>query len=185
MKARLSSVVIISSVILLDRLTKLYIQANYSAFDTTPVIKDIFNIVHVENPGAAFGMLAEAPIEWRRPVLVLFSSAIMAVIGWLLFRDPNKASANSFATNSAMTRLGLALVLGGALGNMWDRIFRGTVTDFLQVFIGSYEFPSFNVADSMVDIGAGLLILDMWLTRPKPQIPIPEPTSKTNPDSVT
>jgi len=185
MKARLQSAAAIASVILVDRLTKLYIQAKYSQFDTTPIIANILNIVHVENPGAAFGMLGDAPIAWRRPVLVLFSGAIMAVIGWLLFRPQPKVAALGLTTHSALTRFGLSLVLGGALGNMWDRVFRGTVTDFIQVFIGSYEFPSFNVADSMVDIGAGLLILDMWLTRPRPQIPSPESTSKPETDSVT
>jgi signal peptidase II len=56
-------------------------------------------------------------------------------------------------------------VFGGALGNLWDRLLRGTVTDFLQFFFGSYEFPSFNAADSAITIGAGLLILDLWRTR--------------------
>ena len=62
-------------------------------------------------------------------------------------------------------RVGLALILGGAAGNLWDRIFRGTVTDFLQFFFGQYEFPSFNAADTMITIGAGLLILDLFLTK--------------------
>jgi signal peptidase II len=68
-------------------------------------------------------------------------------------------------------RTALALVFGG-LGNLWDRLLRGTVTDFLQFIFGLYEFPSFNVADSMITIGAGLLLIDLWLTRhhqPAPQ----------------
>ena len=67
--------------------------------------------------------------------------------------------------NTPLMRTALALVFGGALGNLWDRLFRGTVTDFLQFIFGSYEFPSFNVADSMITIGAGLLLIDLWLTR--------------------
>ena len=153
MNPRLLSAIVIACVVLLDRVTKLYIRAAFSPSDLVPVIPDVFNIVHVENPGAAFGLLANAPAEWRGLVLVLLSGIVMAVIAYLLFRP--------HPTETPMTRLGLAIVLGGALGNMGDRLFRGTVTDFLQVFLGSYEFPSFNVADIAINVGAGLLILDM------------------------
>ena len=80
--------------------------------------------------------------------------------------------ASAVLQHTMLMRTALALVFGGALGNLWDRLFRGTVTDFLQFFFGSYEFPSFNVADSMITIGAGLLLIDLWLTRhhqPAPQ----------------
>ena len=63
--------------------------------------------------------------------------------------------------------IALALIFAGAVGNLWDRLFRGTVTDFLQLFFGSYEFPSFNVADSAISIGACLLLLDLWNNRAK------------------
>lgn len=158
MSPRVRSAAIIAQVVLLDRLTKLYIQSTLGPFDTIPVIPDVFNIVHVENPGAAFGLLADAPREWRGLLLLIASGLVMVVIGFLLFRPKPGAE-------TPMMRAGLAIVLGGALGNMWDRLFRGTVTDFLQVFIGSWEFPSFNVADIAINVGAGLLLLDMWLTR--------------------
>ena len=79
----------------------------------------------------------------------------------LLWRNPKQTA----AANDLLMQWALALVFGGALGNLIDRIFRGTVTDFIQVFIGSYEFPSFNVADSAITIGAGLLILDLLKNR--------------------
>jgi signal peptidase II len=66
---------------------------------------------------------------------------------------------------SALTATSLAMVFGGAVGNVWDRIFTGTVTDFIDVFIGSYEFPAFNVADSAITIGAALMIIDLWRSR--------------------
>jgi signal peptidase II len=132
MNPRVRSAAIAAGVVILDRVTKLYIQGRLGLYDQIPVIPDVFNIVHVENPGAAFGLLSDAPREWRGLVLLLASGVVMAIVGWMLFRPgPTK--------ETPMTQLGLAIVFGGALGNLWDRLFRGTVTDFLQVFIGSYE----------------------------------------------
>jgi signal peptidase II len=155
---------IVVAVVALDRVTKLYIQRAFSPADVVPVIRGFFNIVHVENPGAAFGVLADSQNQWRGALLVGISLAVMTAIGVMLWR-PRRAG-------TPLMRTALALVFGGALGNLWDRLFRGTVTDFLQFFFGSYEFPSFNVADSMITIGAGLLLIDLWLTRqhqPAPQ----------------
>ena len=124
---------------------------------TFAVIPGIFNIVHTENPGAAFGALADSSGPWRRIFLVTVSLVVMAIIGAMLWR-PEQVRHD----NSPLLQTGLALVFGGALGNLWDRIFTGTVTDFLQVFIGSYEFPSFNAADSAISVGAALLLFDLW-----------------------
>jgi len=157
MNARLRSAGIVAAVVVLDRITKLYIQSAFSPLDMVEVIPGFFNIVHTENPGAAFGMLAQAPEEWRKFALVGLSVVVMGIIGMMLFR-PRTAE-------TVRTQTGLALVLGGAMGNLWDRAVRGTVTDFLQFFFGSYEYPSFNVADSAICIGAGLLILDLLLSR--------------------
>ncbi len=149
---------IAAGVVLLDRVTKLYIQSAYSPRDVTKVIPGFFYIDHVENPGAGFGMLADSQGPWRIVILAGVSIAVMAVIGVMLWGPKS-------AAQGQLMRIGLALVFGGAAGNLWDRIFRGTVTDFLQFFFGQYEFPSFNAADSMITIGAGLLILDLLLTR--------------------
>jgi signal peptidase II len=160
MNPRVRAAAVAAGVVLLDRLTKIYIQQNFSLLDVVPVIPGFFNIVHVENPGAAFGMLAESPSSWRGPLLAWISLVVMVVIGLMLWRaKPGSAAGTPLAAT------GLALVFGGALGNVWDRIFRGSVTDFIQLFFGFYEFPSFNVADSAIDIGAGLLLIDMWRGR--------------------
>src|SRR5262249_39931574 len=134
LNSRLRSAAIVAGVVLLDRLSKIYIQRTFSMLDVVSVIPGFFNIVHVENPGAAFGMLAESAAAWRGVILVWISLAVMAIIGTMLWR--RKPGIHS----SIWTEAGLALVFGGALGNVWDRLFKGTVTDFLQFFFGSYEF---------------------------------------------
>lgn len=153
MNLRVRSGIIILLVVMLDRLSKLFIRASYAPWDVTVVIPRVFNIVHAENPGAAFSMLAGAPPMVRAVLLVGVSVVVMAIVGVMLWRLPKNAGA-------LMSTL-LALVFGGAFGNLWDRVFRGSVTDFAQVFIGSYEFPAFNVADSAITIGAALLVLDL------------------------
>lgn len=159
MNARLRSIAIIAAIVIVDRITKLYIEHNFAPWDMKPVIAGFFNIVHAENPGAAFGFLSESTSQWRSLFLVGVSLAVMAVIGTMLFRPGVK--------KSNLLETALALVFGGAAGNMWDRLFRGTVTDFLQFFFGNYEFPSFNAADSAITVGACLLIIDLWHHRGK------------------
>ena len=159
MNSRVRSAAIIFFVVILDRITKLYIQHNFFPWDMKPVISGFFNIVHAENPGAAFGFLSESHSEWRSLFLVGVSLAVMAIIGTMLVRPSVK--------KSPMLEIALALVFGGAAGNMYDRLVHGTVTDFLQFFFGSYEFPSFNAADSAITVGACLLLLDLWKNRAK------------------
>jgi len=160
MNVRLRSAAIVAAVVLLDRVTKLYIRMRVSTSDIFPVIPGFFNIVHTENPGAAFGIFADADARWRSLVLVGVSLVVLSIIGTMLSR-PTKMG----VPDSPLLRVGLSLVFGGALGNVWDRAFDGTVTDFLQFFFGSYEFPSFNAADSAITIGAGLLLLDLWRSK--------------------
>jgi len=159
MTARLRSASIIAGIVIVDRITKLYIQHNFASWDSKTVIGGFFNIVHAENPGAAFGFLSDSTSQYRGTFLVGVSLAVMAIIGTMLFRPAVK--------KSHLLEIALALVFGGAAGNMWDRLFRGTVTDFLQFFFGNYEFPSFNAADSAITIGACLLIIDLWQNRGK------------------
>lgn len=148
----------IAVVFALDRLTKAWVERSVGLFDTHPVIPDVFNIVHTKNRGAAFGILNDAPSEWRTFFLVIVSIAILGMIGQMLWQATRNRS-------TPVLRWALALVCGGALGNLWDRVGKGEVTDFLQVFLGSYEWPSFNVADSAISVGAVLLALDMLRTR--------------------
>ena len=164
MNPRVRTAAISAAVVLADRVTKLYIRSAYTSWDVTPVIPGFFNIVHTENPGAAFGFLADSQSTWSSILLVGISLVVIAIIGVMLWR-PRPTAAQTVMQNSGLVPVGLALVIGGALGNVWDRLVRGTVTDFLQFFFGSYEFPSFNAADSAITVGAALLLLDLWRTR--------------------
>jgi signal peptidase II len=144
-------------ILVLDRISKLIIQTHVSALETLRVIPGFFNIVHAENPGVAFGFLAESESAWRTVFLIGLSASVLIFITTLLW----KARGNE----SWFLRVGLALVLGGAAGNLYDRVLTGTVTDFVEVYAGQHFFPAFNVADSAISIGAALLLLDMWQGR--------------------
>jgi len=152
---------IAGAVVLFDRLTKETIKSHLSAWDSLSVIPGFFNVVHTENPGIAFGLLADAPYPWRDVLLIGFSLAVLLVISAVLLR-PDPAG-----NHGPMLRAALGLVLGGACGNLYDRIVHKTVTDFVEVHWGPYYFPAFNVADSAITVGACLLLLDMWRTREK------------------
>jgi signal peptidase II len=153
---RLLPFVLAAGIVLLDRITKGIIKSNIGLWDRpVDVIPGLFDIVHTENPGIAFGLLSDASGPWRNVLLIGFSIAILVVIATMLLRG----------AHTALLGAGLGLVLGGAFGNLYDRIMNRTVTDFIEVHAGPHYFPAFNVADSAISVGAGLLLLDMWLTR--------------------
>jgi signal peptidase II len=162
---RVRSAIGVVLLLLLDQATKVFIRDRFSADDLVPVIRGIFNIVHAENAGAAFSMLADASPMIRQLVLLGLPAFVLTVIALLLWSSPDSPRSIAWGMNSALMRPGLTLIFAGALGNLIDRVFRGTVTDFIQVFIGTYEFPSFNVADTAINIGAGLLIVDLLRNR--------------------
>jgi signal peptidase II len=141
-------------VVVFDRLSKIYIQSHFSSLDAVSVIPGWFRIVHTENPGAAFGMLADGDPVIRSVVLVGVSVVVLVfVVSTLLKR--------SSSLGGTLTRLALGFILGGALGNLYDRVVLGTVTDFLEVYNGNWTFPAFNIADSAITVGAVLLLIDL------------------------
>ena len=160
MQSRLWSLLIAAVVFLLDRTTKVLIERNVSLWESKNVIPGFFDIVHAKNRGAAFGIFSEGHSELRTFLLIGVSMVVLVFISMLLLR-PTTAG---FAGNK-LTMAGLSLVLGGAIGNIYDRIAYGMVTDFLEFYIGEYHFAAFNIADSAITIGAGLLLLDMWRNR--------------------
>lgn len=144
------------AVVLADRVAKLAVARNLALHESIQVIPDFFRITHVENRGAAFGLFADSPSEWKIAVLVLFSVVALVIVSALLWRN-----SHSITT----TGVGLALILGGALGNLWDRLLSGRVVDFLLFYVGQYQWPAFNVADSAIVIGAGLLVVEILFTK--------------------
>ena len=158
---------LLAALFVADRMSKLWIESHLTLYDSFPVIPGIFHIVHTENPGAAFSLLADASPMVRFLVLICASLAMMVGIGQMLWQ----ATATAVSAGTTQ-RWALTLVLGGALGNLYDRVRFGRVTDFLQVFLGSYEWPSFNVADSAICVGATLLVIDMLWGRARtvPQV---------------
>jgi signal peptidase II len=154
------------AVFILDRITKGAIRTHISLWDAINVIPGLFNIVHTENPGIAFGLLANLPNPWRDVFLIGLSMVVLAIISAVLLRAGGQGM---------LLRMGLALVMGGALGNLFDRIVHGTVTDFVEVHVGEHYFPAFNVADSGITIGACLLLLDMWYSRERKSQPAEVP----------
>lgn len=137
-------------VVIADQLTKWAIVEWVPLYDKVP-LNSFLNITHQKNPGAAWSFLADAG-GWQRWFFVTLSSVVSVVIAVWLWRIR--------AAGLAVLGAGLALVLGGAIGNLIDRIVLGHVTDFIQVMFGSWAFPSFNVADAGISVGAALLIID-------------------------
>jgi signal peptidase II len=166
MRQRVFPFLLAALVVLLDRLTKGVIKTHISAYDTITVIPGLFNIVHTENPGIAFGMLANATGPWRDILLIGFSAVVLIAISAMLLRPGSQ--------RDSILRTALAFILGGAFGNLYDRIVNGTVTDFVEVHAGQHYFPAFNVADSAITVGACLLLLDMWRAKERRVSHVPE-----------
>jgi len=150
-------------VVILDRASKWIVAKDISLHDSIQVIPHVFYLTHVENRGAAFGLFAESPSQWKIGILILFSIVALIVVSALLWRSGH-------AMTVTTTSVGLSLILGGAIGNLWDRLLNGRVVDFLLVYIGSYQWPAFNIADSAIVIGAGLLVYEILFDKP----PAPE-----------
>ncbi|MGE8357771.1 MAG: signal peptidase II [Microvirgula sp.] len=136
-------------VIVLDQLTKLYFNGSYQYGEVRPVIDGLFNFVLVYNPGAAFNFLADAG-GWQRHFFTVLALAVAGWLGWQICR----------ARQSTLMNLAAALIIGGALGNLVDRVIHGHVIDFIQVYWRAFYWPAFNIADSAICVGAVLMVID-------------------------
>jgi len=142
-----------------DRFTKWLIETRVSAFDNYIVIPGFFEIVHSQNSGAAFGLFAESTSSWRSVLLIGFSVIALIALTVMLWRSSRL---------DRKTAIALALILGGAAGNVFDRLRWGTVTDFLLFYIGPHQWPAFNAADTAIVVGSGLLLLDFLKLKRQP-----------------
>lgn len=143
-------------VLLLDRLAKWAVASNIPLGEHITVIPGFFRLTHVQNTGAAFGLFADSSAQWKVGALVSFSIVALIVVSALLWKNSHSLST---------TTIGLSLILGGAMGNLWDRMMSGRVVDFLDFYIGSYHWPAFNVADMAIVVGAILLISEIFFTK--------------------
>lgn len=142
-----------------DQLSKYLVEHRTAPGSMRTLIPGMLNLMHTSNPGVAFGIFADSENPWRAPLLIAFSVAVIALLIWLL------------ATGRAGAKLGeygLALILGGACGNVLDRVVHRSVTDFIDFHIGEHHWYTFNVADSAIVIGAALVMLELFRDRPHP-----------------
>ena len=141
------------AVVLLDRASKAWFEACTIEGWRHEVIRHFIYLVDSRNPGMAFGALADSASTTTRVMLIAGSLVVIGILAWLLVAGK---------ISSRIGNAGLALLLGGAAGNVADRIIHGAVTDFFEVWIGTYHYPAFNVADSAITVGAALILLDVF-----------------------
>ena len=152
--ARLRWLWLTLAVVLLDRASKAWFESQTNEGWHHELVHNFIYLVHSKNPGIAFGVFADSPSPAMRVLLIVGSAAVIAALAWLFVAGH---------TGGSLTAAGLALLLGGATGNVTDRIVSGAVTDFFEVWLGSYHWPAFNVADSAITVGAALIILDVLI----------------------
>ena len=148
-----------TGMIALDQATKYWVSSSMEAWTGHPVIPGFFNLVHVLNRGAAWGFLDSENIDWQRPLFIGIGIIALVFIGYML--------KTADRTDRWMIT-GLGLIAGGAVGNLIDRIRLGVVVDFLDFYVGNYHWPAFNVADCALTVGAGCILLSMYLNRKRP-----------------
>jgi signal peptidase II len=147
---------IVSAVVVVDQLTKWQVASTMRLHESIPVIPEIFNITYIRNSGAAFGILAGSHPGFRMVFFGLTSVLALVLLGTIYAR---------LSPGDRMGQASVAAVFGGALGNLVDRVRLGEVIDFLDFSIFSYHWPAFNVADSAITLGVGLLIGHFFLQR--------------------
>jgi len=142
---------LVSAIILvLDRITKIAAEENLVLNHAIPMVK-FFNLTLVYNKGAAFGMFGGLPDDLRRFILVVVSIVALLVVGYVIVRE--------FSSTDKWAMSALGLILGGAIGNIYDRMLYDYVIDFLDFYAGRYHWPAFNIADSAICIGVFILIM--------------------------
>ena len=151
-KARITHLLLALLVIALDRWTKRLVAARIAMYTHIQVIPGFLRLTHTENTGAAFSLFADSPSHWRTTLLISFSVVAMVVVIVLLWKQQHAFT---------LTGIALSLILGGAFGNLWDRVARGRVVDFLLFYVKQYQWPVFNLADSAIVVGASLLVIEI------------------------
>ena len=147
---------IISLVLVLDQWTKHLVDLHIRRHEVVTIIPGFFNLTNVRNPGAAFGIFSDMHSRWRSLFFILVTLVAVLVIAALIRKSHERLLVFAFS-----------LIAGGAIGNVIDRIRYGEVVDFIQWYVKSYYWPSFNVADSAISIGVTLLAIDLLIRKPQ------------------
>ena len=145
---------ITASIVFLDQLTKYAVVRRFRLHESVPVIPGFFDLTYVRNPGAAFGFLAGAHGAWRSVFFITISTVALAVILALVRQ-----------TSDRLQLIAFALIGGGAVGNLIDRVRFGEVVDFIDWYYRTFHWPTFNIADAAISIGVVLLVIDMLLPK--------------------
>jgi signal peptidase II len=139
-------------IVVIDQLTKLVVRMTLPLHDSVNVIPGLVDFTHVRNTGAAFGILNAVDFPFKTTLLAVIATG--ALVGVAVYTA-------GLARQQLLARVGLALIIGGAAGNLIDRVIEGSVVDFVDVYWGTYHFWAFNVADSAITVGVTVMILDM------------------------
>ena len=154
--ARIVHLTLAVIVIGLDRWSKRMVAARIVLYQHIQIIPGFFRLTHTENTGAAFSLFADSTAHWKSALLIGFSVVAMVIVIALLWKQHQALS---------VTGIALSLILGGAAGNLWDRIMTGRVVDFLLFYVKQHQWPVFNLADSSIVIGASLLVLEILFSK--------------------
>jgi len=149
---RLPYILLVAATIALDRWSKVLIQKRFDLNESISLIDGFFNITYVRNTGVAFGIFDPLSLPAKSVLLSVFTAFAAVIVITYSVRSPLR---------NRLLQVALALVLGGALGNLYDRLAYGYVVDFLEFYVGSFHWPSFNIADSAISVGVALLALEI------------------------
>ena len=143
---------VVAAVVVLDQLVKAAVRPRLGLFDSVTVIPGFFSLTRVHNTGAAFGLMNAVDVPFKTALMALVQTT--ALVGLAIY-------AATLAPGQRLTRIGLSFVIGGALGNLIDRVYAGYVLDFFDFYWGGWHFWAFNIADASITIGVALMVLDL------------------------
>jgi len=141
--------------VILDQVSKYAIRTNFELYESVAVIVGSFNLTYIENTGAAFGFLSNVSFPFKTTILALAATIALLFIAFYMVTLPS---------SQWIARTGLSCILGGAMGNLIDRITTGAVVDFIDLYWRGWHFWAFNVADTAITVGVIMMIVDLFLT---------------------
>jgi len=150
--SRVYMAVIAAAVFGADQWTKALVESRIPELAVVPMVGGFFNLTNTKNSGAVFGLFSDSPVWWKTPLLIVISAALLGAVMILVVRTQNLHWA---------ARIGLSLILGGALSNLFGRMRWGQVEDFLDFYVRSYHWATFNLADSAIVVGTGFIVVQV------------------------